>query len=103
MGGYAQDGVEDEGVVDAGPGIWDGVAGGGDELGEEVGCVGEVDGDDDDGDCQEADEAGFGGVAGGHEAGKFAAVAEEAVGEETCIQASATNPKNSGKGGVGRG
>jgi hypothetical protein len=66
--------------VDAVPGIGVVAAGGGDEVDEQPSGVGQVDEDDDEADEEEADEAGFGRVAGGDEAGEFAAVAVEAVG-----------------------
>lgn len=65
-------------VVNAGPGVWvDDLS---EERSKEPAGVGHVDDDDDEADGEEADEAGFCGIAGGDEAQEFAAVAKETVG-----------------------
>ena len=91
------DGVEGRGVVDAGPGVC--VCDLAGEGYDEPDCVGRVGEHDDDADDEEADEARFGGVAGGDEADEFAAVAVEAVGEDDW---GGVSMAGHGVGGVGR-
>jgi hypothetical protein len=77
------DGAVALGVVDVRPGVgvYDCTA----EDDEEPGCVRYVDDDDDYADDEEADKAGFCGIARADEAGEFAAVAVEAVGQDAYV------------------
>jgi hypothetical protein len=78
--GDFRDGVEAGGVVDARPGV--GVGCDQAEVKEEEDGVGEVEGYDEEGDDEEADEARGCGVAREKETVEFAPVAVEAVDEE---------------------